>query len=1111
VLKESRIKDLFNLLKVANSLESYFVNYMLSNSFSNFEEEEEEAGQINLEEKFVELLAGLSEGRGSRNMGAVIFWLQNAPLAEQSRIGYAEDLYYNILEDSSYGESFVRAINYLASNKHGENGITILEAILSRGKVKEALDKSIEYGISGYNYKLLMSKDLRPFFVTSGADLILSEFQKVEGQERIAYDAQESFGRSLYRVKDFGSDIRQAIFIEIKDKINILLTMLESDDVYFSNKMHLASSVVAVLGDQLDKDTLERFKAIEFYPGKDVVGESPTTYVLQVQRAIDNRDLRTLYELKINEYLRSKERSIVSYIISTVEQGSDDEEFIEKNILNIFLEKNGNLANRFPSLFSRVINLAAEKMPSRFLQIEYVYRPYSSMKIDYTEELIRKALRGLFYKDAKRFIRLYTKAHNDGAIELVEKDITEETFKDIFLEEIENYSSWGQADVDSLIYTFKFVTDDTELARSLNLRQEIVDAIFDHILESLDDSSNCADIVNAVYHASEDAAPYVATIYGPKLANKIEQDIDKYYKCYLSNDYMIKRWTQNSEVFSKRITRKILRKVIEDKDSITYFEYFYKNYSRGQTYALIPEPFRYSLKRLESVSEMEEAKEIYSNSHNDIDAEPIPGSRVKYSEYQTEQRPSALREGEVSRYDLTLDNVDPSSLLYQVNKDYLSAIDFAVHTKLGSSGFTSAWALVSFPEDKLLIEQIQSDYPIVLDRVFRRMPPKKRLYRAIRYVSSTGSAFELKYRENEGGVYIERTNPLKEEEHRLSLGYNEEDEEGKLEIMSQEDYQSYIERAKEFHEKYKDWSASEEEKGKAYEELSIVYRERVLKIRSVLDGLGLVPASFAALKNNSTEEEFEDARKHIDLISQNYPYLIIINAIKTSQRMGKGFIYMLKSGGSAIQNIKKRKKIYLDLPNALGAESDKIMNMNVFKIPATMENITKVNAMMPVKKSPGYNYSLTPSQNKAVLAERQETQRRERRSEREKSDIKLSRDQIMPVLLMLDEAGVKPPREEIDAIDTAGDLLRFLGKYRGQLRAAGVSKRKLKKVQSEVARLRLAEIIETLGIKKFGAKKTISLYSLLINCELNKEAEELYSIFENVSNNKNLLLRRNDL
>jgi len=43
----------------------------------------------------------------------------------------------------------------------------------------------------------------------------------------------------------------------------------------------------------------------------------------------------------------------------------------------------------------------------------------------------------LFYKDAKTFIRKYIKAHDDGAIELVEKEITEETFKDIFLEEIE--------------------------------------------------------------------------------------------------------------------------------------------------------------------------------------------------------------------------------------------------------------------------------------------------------------------------------------------------------------------------------------------------------------------------------------------------------------------------------------------------------------------------------------------------------------------------------------------------------------------------------------------------------------------------------------------------
>ena len=43
-------------------------------------------------------------------------------------------------------------------------------------------------------------------------------------------------------------------------------------------------------------------------------------------------------------------------------------------------------------------------------------------------------------------------------------------------------------------------------------------------------------------------------------------------------------------------------------------------------------------------------------------------------------------------------------------------------------------------------------------------------------------------------------------------------------------------------------------------------------------------------------------------------------------------------------NKKKRKKIYSDLPNSLSATNDKILEMSVFKIPATNENIAKVKA-----------------------------------------------------------------------------------------------------------------------------------------------------------------------
>jgi len=447
--------------------------------------------------------------------------------------------------------------------------------------------------------------------------------------------------------------------------------------------------------------------------------------------------------------------------------------------------------------------------------------------------------------------------------------------------------------------------------------------------------------------------------------------------------------------------------------------------------------------------------------------------------------------------------------MYDINKNHVSAADFVMHVNLGSSGFTTAWALISFPEDKLLIEQIQSDYPVVLDRIFNRMPPTKKTYSSISYKDKeTGARFELNYDEEGAGVFLDLKGNIKPSEREeakeplVSLKVRDSMNGGILHIMSDQEFNSYKDRVKVFEEIISNWDSTEDKKIKAQQDAGVVYRARSKKIRTALDDLGLIPAGLYALNENYSEEDQKDAKKHIDIISQNYPYLIVINAMKTAQRMDKEFIYLLKDGGGSIQNRHKRKKIYVDIPNALGATSDKILDLNVFKISATDESIAKVKEMLPIRKTHGYDYSLLPSQNRAIIQRRQDETREARRSEQDKRDIQLSRDQIMPVLKLFDEYGVEVSSEEIDRVDTAGDLLRLIGKYRGELKGAGVSKRRLNKVQSEVARLRLAEIIEEFGLKKIGMDKAIPLYSMLIKYELNKEAEELYNMFEKVIDNK---------
>jgi hypothetical protein len=194
----------------------------------------------------------------------------------------------------------------------------------------------------------------------------------------------------------------------------------------------------------------------------------------------------------------------------------------------------------------------------------------------------------------------------------------------------------------------------------------------------------------------------------------------------------------------------------------------------------------------------------------------------------------------------------------------------------------------------------------------------------------------------------------------------------------------------------------------------------------------------------------------------------------------------------------------------LGATNDKILEMNVFKIPATSESIAKVKTMMPIKKPSGYSYSLLPSQNKAILQRRHKEDIREKRTEQEKRDIKLSRDQLMPVKVLFDKAEIPVP-DEINEVDTVGGLLKFLNIHKNLLKSKGVTKRDINKAHGEIARLRLAEIIEAFGLRKFGMEKAIPLYGLLINCNLNKEAEDLFNMIENISNNEILLLRGDSL
>jgi hypothetical protein len=574
----------------------------------------------------------------------------------------------------------------------------------------------------------------------------------------------------------------------------------------------------------------------------------------------------------------------------------------------------------------------ANRFPVRYLGFDTWWSSPTDIEERFKDKYAKVAFNSMLINKPNVFIGIMIGDYKD---ELTGKDVTRGVdLNQLFLDAVNDDMILASINSSSLAKSLKSLVENTD--------SNIVRIVFEKILNDMD-NSGCVSIIESLYRVEDEALKKPMM---KEVVSKISDNMEEYYKCYLENT-----WRLDAEG-GEYLRRKALEVVIEKRDAQTYFDKFYSSYSTGTPYALVPEPFRYSLKRLEKINYLDEALEIHNRSINDIDMESFSDSKVKISRYQTEQRPSELVSADVKRYDLTQDNTNPTPVMYDINKNHVGAADFIMHTDLGSSGFTSAWALSSFPEDKLLIEQIQSDYPVVLDRIFNRMPPTKKAYRTIGYTKSdTGEKVNLEY-SDDGGVYINGKTS--------SDGFVKEETEDptvtidgtsfRKAIMSSEEFESYAERAQPDEAISADWNASEEKKREAYDSASSIYRDRSRKIRDRLDDIGFIPTSLYGLKGKHSKDELTDAKKHVEIISQNYPYLIIANAIKTAQRMNMENIYLLKSGGDTIQNLNKRRRIYKELPEKLGAEDDTLMGLDVFRISASDDNLGKLKLLMPIKK-----------------------------------------------------------------------------------------------------------------------------------------------------------------
>jgi len=131
-------------------------------------------------------------------------------------------------------------------------------------------------------------------------------------------------------------------------------------------------------------------------------------------------------------------------------------------------------------------------------------------------------------------------------------------------------------------------------------------------------------------------------------------------------------------------------------------------------------PIRATADSMRYIRKLEVAKVYFEklDSENPLSEESIttdPNIKISKSIYQASQRPNSFNE---TRFTLSQNNVDPTDLIYKIGKSLIHAGDGVAHSNVGISGFTSSWAKISIEDDKFVIEQYQSDYPVFLFSVF---------------------------------------------------------------------------------------------------------------------------------------------------------------------------------------------------------------------------------------------------------------------------------------------------------------------------------------------------------------------------------------------------------
>lgn len=736
----------------------------------------------------------------------------------------------------------------------------------------------------------------------------------------------------------------------------------------------------------------------------------------------------------------SEKDKLIKYINHFESDGKEIPPFISEDNAKDIIEMSGEDYRAHQDLinngfFKRIIN-PSDEFTREYAKNIATYNPEFYFAKNLKGQRVRR-------KTAEEFFNKYIKETDLSEKEKAEimqslKEQYENDKKETGGSVYERFPEFKSLAISNLVYNFRDLNSAIKNLKSLKIsyeeierdaRSKLVKNIADHgnpkfiLLNDQSDIEIFETVKRLNPQELRDGLKNLAEEYPEDFFNiGLYPFVNDYKDLFLLAVQSLSSWTIQKDVL---LRKEEFYTMLEDDNNFdilkTYFDKILEDTpdrGRGEFFAQIFKDFPVFLKVLEKgeslsismmkyIEDREAAIKLYPGLKNDIEISNLPNHiKINFSIYQTQQRPNAF--SKYKRYTIANNNVNPTNTLYDIGKKLIHAGDGVEHTNVGTSGFTNSWSLVSFvdkdgeyqedlKDKELIIEQYQSDYPPVLHELFGG-ENKKALNNLIQKYADPQLLKEFEEQRN-------TASPRVGSQVLISKGDYKHLEGEVIEIIDYSDHKYYTVKFSEGIDEANEVINFE------IDYLLTPDGERYLDPRGIDYPIDIAP-------------EVKDARKHFEYISKVYPFVSIINAIKVAQSLNKDYIYIVINTPryAAIRNKDKANKLYTEIPLALGAEEDAILEEPVWRIPATQETIDKAQAMAQeaTGKNKDYDYSLTPSQNI------EEKEKRLRKEKKKKRQWKATPEKIEQLEEINEQVRTLLPEVEVPDFVTPQQALRYL-------------------------------------------------------------------------------------